>query len=131
MRPTLSLVVLVLTLTHSAAKAQTTIGPRPEFEVVSIKQNVSNCEQAIQSASPASRMYRCYSLRNLMSFAYSLRPEIDEISGLPGWADSERYDIEAKAANEILPPNDRLMLQSLFRTRFKLSVRFDAKTTQS
>lgn len=63
------------------------------------------------------------SLRRIIGLAYDLPIFTAEqyISGGPGWISSERYDIEAKAANPSASGADlRLMLQSLLADRFKL-----------
>ena len=57
-----------------------------------------------------------------------------QISGVPSWADSERFDIEAKvagpdvAAFQKLKPDQRMMmLQAIFADRFKLKTHSETK----
>jgi uncharacterized protein (TIGR03435 family) len=72
----------------------------------------------------------------MIGFAYHVQPF--QISGGPGWIESEGYDIEAKvddsvaAALEKLPPEQRmdqlrLMLRSLLADRFKLKMSHETK----
>ena len=74
---------------------------------------------------------------SLLMNAYGLLMT-DQVEGLPGWADSDTFDVEAKmdeetvAALEKLPRNEKshqqeLMLQDLLTDRFKLKVRHDTK----
>jgi uncharacterized protein (TIGR03435 family) len=52
--------------------------------------------------------------------AYHLRP--DQVVGLPGWAASEHYDLEATAGHAITVEQMRAMLQTLLAQRFQLQV---------
>jgi uncharacterized protein (TIGR03435 family) len=46
---------------------------------------------------------------------------------VPKWANTNRYDIEAKASGNPTKDQFRLMVQSLLADRFKLTVHFDTK----
>ena len=52
-----------------------------------------------------------------------------QISGGPRWIDSDRYDVEAKAASDTPPTHSRLreMLQNLLADRFALIVRHEIR----
>ena len=65
------------------------------------------------------------SLRMLITFAYNVKDF--QLSGGPGWASSEMYDIVAKADGNATPPQLRLMLQTLLKDRFKLALRNETK----
>ena len=115
-----------------ALRAQTQASePRRTFEVASIRQNLSNDTRSF-SAQPGGRLVvRNFAVQGLIAAAYemadiqALIPE--RILGGPDWIESERYDIEAKAATEFqfrpgAPPQDMfLMLRSLLEDRFKLT----------
>jgi bla regulator protein blaR1 len=64
-------------------------------------------------------------LRMLITFAYNVKDY--QLSGGPGWANSETYDITAKAAENATPDQIRAMLQTLLRERFKLVLRQGTK----
>lgn len=77
------------------------------------------------------------SLKMMIQSAYELQTA-DLISGLPGWADSARFDIEAKmdedaaAALQKLPMEERMaqrrsMMEAMLADRFKLKVHRDSK----
>src|SRR4051812_22121363 len=103
----------------------------PKFEVVSIKPNKSG-EDRVSGGFLPGGYYRVtnYPLRSLIAAAY-LRPQINPdflISGGPEWIDSDRFDIEARAAGEFPAAPDsptaprRMMLQQLLAERFGLQV---------
>jgi uncharacterized protein (TIGR03435 family) len=104
-----------------AGQAATVPADRPAFDVVSVKANKSgggfiNLGNLGQSGS----LYRAtnVTLNILITVAYQLKPQ--QMSGLPGWASSEHFDIEARAADNPGIDQKRLMLQSLLADRFKL-----------
>ena len=61
-------------------------------------------------------------LRFMMSFAYDLPAR--QITGEPGWMDTDKWDIEAKAdtPGELNASQMKLMMQKLFAERFALQV---------
>jgi uncharacterized protein (TIGR03435 family) len=104
---------------------------RPHFEVASVKpsgpQDFDHCGG--DGPSPARLVMRCNTVMSLIqsaygSFALGVTPVVPrplQISGGPGWINSDRYDIEAKPAGNVrmeqmLGP----MLQTLLEDRFQL-----------
>ena len=76
-------------------------------------------------------------VRSLVMSAYNLIM-LDQISGLPSWAESENFNVEGKldseaaAAFKMLSRNDQasqrcLMMQSLLADRFKLRLHHDLR----
>jgi uncharacterized protein (TIGR03435 family) len=64
---------------------------------------------------------------DLMTFAYGVTKK--QITGLPEWADSEKYDLGAKPEGEGMP-NDRqikIMVQKVLADRFKLKFHHEKK----
>lgn len=53
-----------------------------------------------------------------------------QLSGGPGWSESDRYDIEAKAQGGATEDEMRPMLQRLLAERFKLTVHRETKEMQ-
>jgi uncharacterized protein (TIGR03435 family) len=91
---------------------------QPVFEVASVRLDRSG-ERGERRAFPAGGFTATgVSLKYLLKTAY--RVDDFQISGAPGWFDSDRFDIEAKAAGN--PPRAQVlsMLQSLLSDRFKL-----------
>jgi uncharacterized protein (TIGR03435 family) len=105
------------------------------FEVASIKPNKSGDWRVSGGFQPGGR-YKVtnYALRSLIAAAY-LRPQVNPdflISGGPNWIDDDRFDVDAKAAEDFPPVPDgplsprRVMLQALLADRFRLKVHHDA-----
>lgn len=66
-------------------------------------------------------------LLDLIATAYRVR--YDEISGAPGWAASEHYDLEAKAGGQAITHEQmRTMLQALLADRFQLRIHREMRT---
>jgi uncharacterized protein (TIGR03435 family) len=108
--------------------------PRPQFDVATIRPSPSelnfgpHCDG--DGGSPGRLTLKCNTLLELIQFAYglyangrTLNPQHLQISGGPGWIDSDRFDIEARAEGN---PQDEMMagpmLQTLLEDRFKLKV---------
>jgi uncharacterized protein (TIGR03435 family) len=62
----------------------------------------------------------------LIGFAYKLNGDAARYTRehLPGWATTERFDVEARAAGNPTKDQVRLMMQSLLAERFHLAGRF-------
>src|SRR5579862_4334856 len=109
----------------------TTPAPPPSFDVASIKPN--------RSADPGRRIMFLpgrlnatgITVKFLIAMAYGVKEF--QVSGGPGWIDSQRYDVDAKQedsqAQEMrkLPPekdreHNQLLMQSLLADRCKLKV---------
>jgi uncharacterized protein (TIGR03435 family) len=110
--------------------AQTPPTKKPAFDVFSVKLNTSPEGAASIGDQPGGRFVGdLITLRRVIQFAY--RGNQDFIGG-PGWIDTDRWDIEAKAAEGSVPlragPLDitrpdtlALMVQSLLEDRFKFT----------
>ena len=89
-----------------------------------------------QGPSPDRLNLNCQPLRNIIRMAYVLYPDghrtmpgrMPPLEGGPGWIDSDRYQIIAKA--EGTPGQDRMhgpMLQALLEDRFKVKVHRESR----
>src|SRR5579864_8335472 len=67
---------------------------QPAFDVASIKRDVSGEPGGIFTCVPACHLERM-TLKALVIFAYRIHDF--QVTGGPGWIDSERYNIDAKA----------------------------------
>ena len=103
----------------------------PAFEVASIKPNHGDDSRVMFRGTPDGFTATGVSAKLLIEFAYNVKDF--QVSGAPGWTESERYDIDAKMDEatiealkkltpEQVPEQRRLMLQSLLADRFKLKV---------
>src|SRR5579883_2976385 len=64
-------------------------------------------------------------LKRLIATAYDLR--IFQLSGGPGWIETERYNIEAKPDSPVGPNEWKEMLQNLLADRFHLAFHRETK----
>jgi uncharacterized protein (TIGR03435 family) len=118
------------------------------FEVASIKRNkvVEDMRLAINPNIPTVPgraqtlrggvlMGRGMTVRELIRDAYGYRNRAQgDIVGGPGWIDTERYDVQAKADREFppstsmsIPPTAEVALRALLAERLKLRVRIESQ----
>jgi uncharacterized protein (TIGR03435 family) len=102
------------------ANAWISAAQAPIFDVASIKRNTSDEPVGGSISPPAGGRFQAnnVTLRTLIRTAYDV--ENFQISGGPRWLDSDKFDVNAKAAGSATWPETRLMLQDLLATRFKL-----------
>src|SRR6516165_11814755 len=106
----------VLFLSCFSAASQSPTKPS-SFEVADVKVNKSDEVRMTVDFQPGGRFFaRNVPLKILIALAYHLRP--DKVTGGPGWLDSDRYDIVAKASQTTPPDGIRRMLQRLLSERF-------------
>jgi len=93
---------------------------QPKFEIASIKLNNDGGRGMTIRPSPGGRLnVENITVRQLIRIAYGVLDS--QISGGPGWIDSDHFDISAKAENNATFEEMRPMLQSLLAERFKLA----------
>jgi len=122
--------ILAIGQTNASTK-QDERAKAPEYDVVSVKQSKQCLGMSVGSGGDRFSA-RCVTVWGLIYNAYDVRPSVP-IPGLPGWANSTPFDVEAKmdedtfAALQKLPmgqqnEQSQLMLQSILADRFKLRV---------
>ncbi len=111
-------------------------GAAPTFEVASVKQNTSGSGLVMLGMQPGGR-YQATNvpLRFLIRNAFQIQDS--QLVGAPGWVDSDRFDIIAKADPSLLgpPPGGpgsgpapvQLMLRALLADRFKLAIHTETR----
>jgi uncharacterized protein (TIGR03435 family) len=122
MRPPTAIASLVLS---SLVALGQTAAPLPEFEAVSIKPNKSGDVRALFRPSPGGRLNATnVTAKALIEWAYRVRDF--QLSGEPGWADSERFDVAAKSNGNprygFIKPELETMFQGVLADRFKLAI---------
>ena len=117
---------------NEAPRAQTaSAAGGPTFEVASVKQNKSGGGLIGLGMQPGGRYTATnVPLRLLIQNAYQIQP--NQLVGAPGWLDTDRFDIVAKADPALLTPPPggpgsgpaavQLMVRALLADRFKLTV---------
>ncbi len=116
--------ILVLTALPSSGQ---TPAPRPEFEVASIKPNTSG-NGMIMIRPPVGGRFTATNarLKTLVVIAYKVQDY--DISGGPSWANTDGYDVTAKATDSSAGMDQiRPMLQTLLEDRFRLKVHREPK----
>jgi uncharacterized protein (TIGR03435 family) len=95
---------------------------KPDVEVATIKPHQPGNEQTDFSTHGGTLLIKNLTLGFIMSFAYDL--PVRQITGKPGWMDTDKWDIQAKAdtPGELNPSQTKLMMQKLFAERFGLQV---------
>jgi uncharacterized protein (TIGR03435 family) len=112
------LVVFVTSLARSIVAQE----PKPTFEVASVKRSQSPRLDWNQNVLPGGRFVASNApLVNLIQYAYSV-PDY-RLQQVPSWVRSERFDIAAKAEEEVAAAQIRVMLQTLLEDRFRLVTR--------
>ncbi len=98
----------------------------PRFEVTSVKFNKS-APRGIRFDFPAGGRYVAtnVTLQNLIVNSYLIFDF--QVQGAPGWANSDRFDVEGKAEGNPSRQQVRLMLRSLLADRFKLATHRETK----
>lgn len=110
---------------------------RPSFEVASIKPNKSDAQLTYNipwgpgdAMRPVGGRYAVTNmpLRIIIEFAFKLSGNVDYLMpGLPTWVNTERFDIDARAAGNPTKDQFRLMVQSLLADRFKLAIHHETR----
>jgi bla regulator protein blaR1 len=107
--------------TAPSSQAETT------FDVASVKPNAGGGGRGSLGSLPGGRFHaQNQTVRSLIQMAYHVQDF--QISAGPGWINSERYDVEAKAEGN--PPRQQIMgpmLQALLGDRFKLKLHRETK----
>ncbi|HUB28075.1 MAG TPA: M56 family metallopeptidase [Terracidiphilus sp.] len=115
-----------------SAQLQDSATPRYSFEVATVKPGDPGSQQRMLWLGPGKLTVKNMPLKELIMFAYNAK-SASQISGLPEWANSTTYTIDAKEDEatakvvDNLPRDERnqqtrLMLQALLVDRFHLKV---------
>jgi uncharacterized protein (TIGR03435 family) len=110
-------------------KAQTpTSAPRPSvlaFEVATVKLDKSDKPTLDPTIDSQWLAWRGATLKSMICEAYKV--EFAQILRAPAWADTERYEVQARAASPSTRDQLREMLRSLLAERFNLTVLTQSK----
>jgi uncharacterized protein (TIGR03435 family) len=98
----------------------------PTFDVASVKANRSGGTQASAQLLPDGVNFINLQLRAIIQLAYGVTQASRVVDG-PGWIQTERFDIVAKAGAAVPGERVRTMLQALLAERFGLVVRRDSR----
>src|SRR5579872_5442560 len=94
-------VSIEIAMLHANAQSARSANNQFAFEVASIKRTDQNAPTSLV-VSPGGRFTATgIKLRRLLMYSYNIGS--DQISGAPAWADSEKYEIFAKAPEGSIP----------------------------
>jgi len=86
---------------------------------------------SLTGESPHGRFSATFGLPTYISFAYklSMTPELRQamFARLPKWVETERFEIDAKAAGNPTKDQMRLMMQSLLAERFNIAIHYESQ----
>jgi uncharacterized protein (TIGR03435 family) len=117
----------------SAAHSQEPQAKAPAYDVVAIKPNKTGSGRVSIGVDDNTYTASNVSLKMLLEEAYDIKQDL--ISGLPGWANSGRFDVSAKIVDmdaegvkKLTPEQRRLMMQQLLADRFQMKVHMQTET---
>jgi len=112
----------LLVLLFSFATTSLALSQALTFEVASIKPNTSGSRSSSTRNLPVGAFFTGtnVTLRQLILISYRLRGL--QLSGGPAWVDSDRFDVDARAAENVPADQIRAMVRALLADRFKLVV---------
>ncbi len=111
-----------VTLAIPSAKAQSSPG---SFEIATIKPHDPSSPVAGGSSFQPRRFTAVGTLRSFVQLAYGVQDF--QISGGPSWAESDRYELDARTASPTQGDALLAMLQNLLAERFKLQLHRESK----
>jgi uncharacterized protein (TIGR03435 family) len=98
------------------------------FDVASVKPTPPGNQPSILLYMPGGGLRRtAASLKELIRTAHGVQDF--QMTGGPPWADSDRYDVEAKSEKNVGRDQTHVMLQTLLADRFKLKLRRETRET--
>ncbi len=136
--PSLIVVCVVLSMASCMVRAQQAAKPALEFEAASVRENQNpsprpgptNVPLDTEDAFvPTGGLFSAkgFPLSNYIAFAYRQQNSPALREQLPKWAQTARFDIEARAAGNPTKNQYREMMRSLLAQRFKLQVHTETR----
>jgi uncharacterized protein (TIGR03435 family) len=111
---------LLLTAAAGFCQVKTDTASRPEFEVASIKRSKPGAEGGGIKPMPGGQTYIATNVPVKLMIKLMFHLNNSQISGGPGWLDTDLYDVEAKADGPQSIDELHVMFQNLLVDRFKL-----------
>jgi len=99
----------------------------PSFEVATIKPTKPDAQGKYITVQGNRMISMGFSLTDYISFAYGIHAK--QVTGLPAWAEADKFDITAKPDIDGIPNDKQLkgMVQKLLADRFQLAFHHDKK----
>ena len=99
----------------------------PRFDIADVHPSAKSQTQFARTAPVRNGRYeiKTAAMLDLIRLAWAF--DADRILGGPSWLELDRFDVIAKVPADTTPDAQRLMLQSLLKERFKLTLHEDTK----
>lgn len=121
MKPLSALLAATTVVAVSAQQPQST------FDVVSIKRSSPNASGGSVGAPPGRFVMVNMDVSPLIGTAYGDGADTSEYIGLPGWAMTERYDVEARMPAGAAPSDLAAMVRALLADRFAFKAHYETR----
>jgi uncharacterized protein (TIGR03435 family) len=114
----------------SFAQAPARIPPDLRFEVASLKPSTGNQQGAGIRPAPGGQRYEAFNcpIKLMIQVAYRLKAE--QITGGPGWLDTDRFEMVAKAEKPSSADELHVMLMNMLADRMNLKFHHEKKEMQ-
>ncbi len=99
----------------------------PHFEIADVHTSVKSRIQIVRTGPVRNGRYETKNATMLDLIRMAWAFDADKIVGGPSWLELDRFDVIAKVPGDSTPEAQRLMLQSLLKERFKLTLHQDTK----
>lgn len=120
-------------LAQQSSHPAATASALPAYDVIAIHENKSGANMATVTWGDDAFVAENTTLTLLLLNAYEIRPDL--ISGLPAWANSVHFNVNAKisdadagAIKKLSPEQGRAMIAELLKERFNLSAHIEPRT---
>jgi uncharacterized protein (TIGR03435 family) len=120
-------VAVLLTIGLASAQAPAQDSGSLKFEVASIKPSPPEARGGMARPEPGGLRYRGTNLPLKAYISSAYRTKADQVVGAPGWADTDRFDIEAQAEKPSTLEEFHLMTRTLLAERFHLKFHLETK----
>src|SRR5215470_3782200 len=124
----LLMATLLLTGTVGICQLKTDTGKRLEFEVASVKPSKPGATGGGIKPMPGGQAYVAQNAPVNLMIKLMFHLNDRQISGGPGWIETELYDVEAKADGPHTIDELHVMFQNLLIDRFKLQFHKETRT---
>lgn len=124
-RARFALVGVCIGLLTAEGLAQVPAGDKLAFEAASVKRNESGSTNGGVGLRPGGYLAANTLLRTMIVHAYHLKPL--QVVGGPDWIGSDRFDVQARAAQGSSDDDLFQMVQTLLAERFKLVVHHEVR----
>ena len=120
--------IFLLTAAAGLAQLKTDTAPRLEFEVASIKPSKPGADGGGIKPLPGGQTYVATNVPVKLIIKLMFHLNDRQISGGPGWLETDLYDVEAKADGPHTIDELHVMFQNLLVDRFKLQFHKEMRT---